>query len=430
MQTLHRSLRKAVSCLVTLLLTFAIFASSSAAPISDTFTYDANGNMISGSGLSFIYNDANQLVKIINESDSSTVAEYFYDANGQRVKKIEGGVTTYYIGDYVETRMNGSTVDNTSYYFANNERVARKDPDGSKFYYLGDHLGSTHVVSDESGAQSEKVSYYPYGSMKERVGEGSTYLFTDQEFDDESGLYYYDARYYNPELTRFTQPDTITQDVYNPQNLNKYAYVLNNPLKYTDPTGHVVVLGLLAVLVIYGVYYEVDYCMHNPVDPSNPMDLVNIWVEGGKGLVVGTAHYFSGKLAGIMGGDKIVQGGTGAFGARVSENVLEGEENIFEGTPESTAAGVVAGKIAHSQKIITPEEIVEVPVLKTGEAAIEMIEDSMFSEQYEQHDYEYSPYEHLTLPYYDSEHPYGVGADAKSYTASTNYYPPEWEEKR
>ena len=240
MQTLHRSLRKAVSCLVTLLLTFAIFASSSAAPISDTFTYDANGNMISGSGLSFIYNDANQLVKIINESDSSTVAEYFYDANGQRVKKIEGGVTTYYIGDYVETRMNGSTVDNTSYYFANNERVARKDPDGSKFYYHSDHLGSTSVVTNEIGAQSEKVAYYPYGSLKERVGEGSTYLFTDQEFDDESGLYYYGARYYNPELTRFTQPDTVIQDEYNPQNLNRYAYVLNNPVKYTDPTGQLV----------------------------------------------------------------------------------------------------------------------------------------------------------------------------------------------
>jgi RHS repeat-associated protein len=244
MQTLHRSLRKAVSMLFTLLLIFALFSSSFATPASDTFTYDANGNMINGSGFIFVYNDANQLVKIINESNSSIVAEYFYDTNSQRVKKLEGNVTTYYIGDYVETKVDGSSVDNTSYYFANNERVGRKDPDGSNFYYHGDHLGSTSVVTDESGAQSEKVNYYPYGSLKERIGEGSTYLFTDQEFDSESGLYYYDARYYNPELTRFTQPDTIMQDVYNPQNLNKYAYVLNNPLKYTDPTGHGVNLAI------------------------------------------------------------------------------------------------------------------------------------------------------------------------------------------
>lgn len=239
MLPMHQSVRKAVFGLVALLLIFALFFSScSAASISDTFTYGPNGNMLNGSGFAFEYNDANQLVKIINESDSSTVAEYFYDANGQRVKKIEGGATTYYIGDYVETQVNGSTVDNTSYYFANTERVARKDPDGSLYCYHGDHLGSTSVVTNESGAQSEKVAYYPYGSLKEQVGEGSTYLFTDQEYDDESGLYYYGARYYNPELTRFTQPDTITQNVYNPQNLNRYAYVLNNPVKYVDPTGN------------------------------------------------------------------------------------------------------------------------------------------------------------------------------------------------
>jgi RHS repeat-associated protein len=241
MRSTFRSEKKAVSCLLILLLIFAIVAASSsaAALTSDTFTYDACGNMINGSGFTFVYNDANQLVRILNATNNSTVAEYFYDANGQRVKKIEGNVTTYYIGSHLDTRVNGSTVENTSYYFANNGRVARKDPDGALYYYHGDHLGSTSVVTNETGVQIEKVSYYPYGITKERVGEGSTYLFTDQEFDDESGLYYYGARYYNPELTRFTQPDTIIQNVYNPQNLNKYAYVMNNPLKYTDPTGQI-----------------------------------------------------------------------------------------------------------------------------------------------------------------------------------------------
>ena len=147
MKNIHRSLRKIVSILFSLFLIFTTFPYCYAGAVSESFTYDANGNMISGSGLIYIYNDVNQLIKIINESDSSTVAEYFYDSNGQRVKKIENGITTYYVGNIVETRVSGGTVDTTSYYFANNDRVARKDPDGAVYYYHGDHLGSTSIVT-------------------------------------------------------------------------------------------------------------------------------------------------------------------------------------------------------------------------------------------------------------------------------------------
>ena len=325
MQQMHQFVRKAVSLLITLLLIVAILSSCSAA--TDTFTYDANGNMVSGSGLSLVYNDANQLIEVINESDSSTVAEYFYDSNGQRVKKIENGIATYYIGDYLETRIHGGNVDNTCYYFANNERVARKDSDGSKYYYHGDHLGSTSVVSDEAGALSEKVSYYPYGSVKEQVGEGSTYLFTDQEFDDESGLYYYGARYYNPELTRFTQPDTITQDVYNPQNLNRYSYVLNNPLKYTDPSGLEIIIGgvlvlLFGSLVYHGIKYQYEYCKNNPVDPSDLGALLNIEVEGAKGMVVASIGYLTGKIFTAMGFDQPLSFLAGRAGAYIGGKIL------------------------------------------------------------------------------------------------------------
>lgn len=165
MKNIHQSLRKIISILFTLLLVFTTFPSCYTGAVSESFTYDANGNMISGSGLIYIYNDVNQLIKIINESSGNTVAEYFYDSNGQRVKKIENGIITYYISDIVEMRMTGSTVYTTSYYFANNERVARKDPDGSVYYYYGDHLGSTSIVTDETGALSEKRNYYPYGSV-------------------------------------------------------------------------------------------------------------------------------------------------------------------------------------------------------------------------------------------------------------------------
>ena len=62
--------------------------------------------------------------------------------------------------------------------------------------------------------------------------------FTGQREDDTIGLYFYNARYYNPALGRFSQPDTIVPNPGNPGSLNRYSYVLNNPLRYTDPTGH------------------------------------------------------------------------------------------------------------------------------------------------------------------------------------------------
>ena len=82
---------------------------------------------------------------------------------------------------------------------------------------------------------------YPFGAQ--RTTEGSAlptdYTFTGQKSDDSTGLMFYNARYYDTSLGRFTQPDTIVPNLLDSQSLNRYAYVLNNPLKYTDPTGHV-----------------------------------------------------------------------------------------------------------------------------------------------------------------------------------------------
>ncbi|HEY32480.1 MAG TPA: hypothetical protein G4O10_05180 [Dehalococcoidia bacterium] len=80
------------------------------------------------------------------------------------------------------------------------------------------------------------MSYYPYGST--RSGDVPTdKKFTGQRLDG-TGLYYYGARHYDPAIGRFISADTIVQDFANPQTLNRYSYCVNNPLKYTDPTGH------------------------------------------------------------------------------------------------------------------------------------------------------------------------------------------------
>jgi RHS repeat-associated protein len=92
----------------------------------------------------------------------------------------------------------------------------------------------------------EATSFMPFGSARSHTGASvSDYKFTDQEFDAETGLYNYNARLYDPIIGRFISPDSIVPDPADPQSLNRYAYCRNNPLIYTDPTGHDFGLSIL-----------------------------------------------------------------------------------------------------------------------------------------------------------------------------------------
>ena len=100
-----------------------------------------------------------------------------------------------------------------------------------------DHLGSTALVTDSTGKVVSKQSYYPYGTTRSQTSDvGSKKLerqYTGQISDeDETGLYYYNARYYDPTLAKFTQADSLNDG------LNKYTYVANNPIVFSDPTGN------------------------------------------------------------------------------------------------------------------------------------------------------------------------------------------------
>jgi RHS repeat-associated protein len=161
---------------------------------------------------------------------------FVYDGDGGRVKKKAGSVTNLYIGKLYECV--GTTCSN--YIFAGDQRLV-VDPLKNKaiYFYHTDHLGSSSVVTDKAGVVVENLSYYPYGKTWSSTGTVNvTHKYTGQELDDSTGLYDYGARYYDPALGRFISPDTIVPDPGNPQALNRYTYVLNNPLLYTDPSGH------------------------------------------------------------------------------------------------------------------------------------------------------------------------------------------------
>ena len=128
------------------------------------------------------------------------------------------------------------------YYYHAGKRVAVRvdERGGDAVYYLhGDHLGSTSLVTDETGDVHSRQLYYPYGA--ERYTEGALptdFTFTGQRKTPGLGLMHYGARYYHPLLGRFISADTVVPNPSNPQALNRYRYAGNNPVLYCDPDGH------------------------------------------------------------------------------------------------------------------------------------------------------------------------------------------------
>jgi len=115
-------------------------------------------------------------------------------------------------------------------------------------YFLTDHLGSTSITTDNTGAKVSEMRYKSWGEVRYawRAGQSTTpayelakYTFTGQrDYTSDFGLMFYNARWYDPCIMQFNQPDSMIPDPYNPLDWNRYAYARGNPIKYTDPDGH------------------------------------------------------------------------------------------------------------------------------------------------------------------------------------------------
>jgi len=129
------------------------------------------------------------------------------------------------------------------------------------YYYHPDHLGSVSVVSNHRGEPYERVEYLPFGEIWIEETDPATagyipFRFTSKELDEETGLYYYGARYYEPTISRWMSADPAGFELVNPENneqliisgSNWYSYTENNPVKYNDPRGGVPVLVISAAI--------------------------------------------------------------------------------------------------------------------------------------------------------------------------------------
>jgi RHS repeat-associated protein len=195
------------------------------------YNYDANGNLLSGGVRAYVWNAENKPSSITSTGVTET---YQYDADGNRVTRTRSGVTSYYaFGAWEQVGTNAKRL-----YSFNGRVVAQRDGATNTVIWLHpDHQGGTLLTTNQSAGVAESLWYTPWGAVG---GGGVTQTklnYTGQRLDD-TGLLFYNARYYDPGIGRFVSADSVLPDQKNPQARNRYTYVLNNPMRYTDPSGH------------------------------------------------------------------------------------------------------------------------------------------------------------------------------------------------
>jgi RHS repeat-associated protein len=209
------------------------------------YVYDADGNLTTvpaPGAASYAYNAENQMT-------STAGVNYTYDGNGKRVEKSNGKLYWYGSRGEVldETDLSGNVT--SEYVFFGSTRIARRDaPSNNVFFYFGDHLGtSREIVQSGQTTSCYEADFYPFGGERTPIVNTcpQNYKFTGKERDSESTLDYFGARYYSNTMGRWASPDwsaTPSPVPYvvlsDPQTLNLYAYVRNNPVTSPDSDGH------------------------------------------------------------------------------------------------------------------------------------------------------------------------------------------------
>jgi RHS repeat-associated protein len=161
-----------------------------------------------------------------------------YDGDGNRLQKTENSITTIYIHSGINSIYEENSTGSTGYIYGPIGLMARRttiNQESNTYFYHKDHLGSTRSVTDSSKNIITASTYHPFGETE--VEEGSEYYLYNGKERDSAGLYYYGARYYDPQIGKFITRDLRIGRKKNSQSTNRYTYCLNNPIKYIDPDG-------------------------------------------------------------------------------------------------------------------------------------------------------------------------------------------------
>ena len=219
------------------------------------YSYDANGNQTdvkntkTGQTESYTYDAENRLSKVsVTDKDGKTavIQQNRYNGDGQRIQKVEGSKTTnYYYQDgvvsYTTDGENSQTSQNLIGTDGNILATQRYGSDHTDYLlYHKDIQGSTTSLVKEDGSADATYRYTDFGETTingDNKAENEV-CYTGGIYDHSTGLYYLNARYYNPEDGRFVTEDTYRGETAKPETGHLYAYCANNPVNYVDPSGH------------------------------------------------------------------------------------------------------------------------------------------------------------------------------------------------
>ncbi|MGG1644382.1 polymorphic toxin-type HINT domain-containing protein, partial [Paenibacillus sp. NRS-1782] len=227
-------------------------ASEAAGEKNKSYGYDPNGNRSAeGSGKVFGMENASygydSVSRLTNVNGEGKEVRYSYNGDGLLYERTEGGQTTRYYYDeeaklMAEAEVEGGTAKITYAYVydLSGQLWARQDKASGQlqYYQLNGH-GDVVGLSDSSGKELNSYSYDIWGgpkTVKETVP--NVLRYAGEYWDETTGLQYLRARWYDPGTARFMGEDTYQGEMSDPQSLNGYAYVANNPLIYVDPSGH------------------------------------------------------------------------------------------------------------------------------------------------------------------------------------------------
>jgi RHS repeat-associated protein len=213
-----------------------------------TYQYDANGNLTrktfksTGNHIDYTYDAENRLVKVeefaAGSSTPGAKSTYRYDGLGRRIEKVGNGITRRYVYDGEDILLEHDSANVLLARYTHgpgiDEPIAMTRS-GANYFYHQDGLGTVTELTDSTGATARSYAYDAWGNILEQTGAvENPYTYTGREYDAETELYYFRARYYDPRSGRFLQKDPIGPTG---RNINLYWYVRNNPVNLVDPMG-------------------------------------------------------------------------------------------------------------------------------------------------------------------------------------------------
>jgi RHS repeat-associated protein len=198
-----------------------------------SYTWDANGNLLSDVTSTYTYNFAKCLEGVTQDG---VAYSYAYNGMGDRLQQSVDGVTTNYTLD-LNTGLTQVLADGSNTYLYGRSRIAQVNA-GTPEHFLGDALGSVRQVTDPAAEAVLSRSYQPYGEVLNQYGDGGTHYGFTGEWVDQTGLIHLRARLYDPNQGRLLTRDVWRGNNQQPMSFHDWLYGFANPTMFIDPSGY------------------------------------------------------------------------------------------------------------------------------------------------------------------------------------------------